>query len=149
MASLIRWQPFQELTTLREAMDRLFEESFIRPWEGWPASAGEGALAVDIYETPKDVVVQTVLPGIDPKDVDVSVVGDTLTIKGESKAEEQRKEVNYIRRECRYGAFSRSLPLPTNVEPDRATADYANGVLTLRLPKAEEVKPKRIEIKAR
>ena len=147
MASRIRWEPFRQMTTLREAMDRLFDESLVRPWGGWPVTTGEGSLEVDMYETPEDVVIKTTLPGIDPRDVDVSVVGDTLTIKGESKAEEEQKGVNYIRRECRYGAFCRSLPLPTNVEVDKATADYANGVLTLTLPKAEEVKPKRIEIR--
>jgi HSP20 family protein len=79
----------------------------------------------------------------------VSVVGDTLTIKGETKVEEEEKGTNYIRRERRYGSFSRSLAIPTNVVADKAVADFSKGILTLRLPKAEEVKPKRIEIKSR
>ncbi len=149
MANLVRWEPFRELMSLREAMDRLFEESFVRPREGWLAPLGAGTLAVDMYETPEEVVVRTAIPGIDPEDIDVSVIGDTLTIKGESKSEEEEKGANYIRRERRYGSFSRSLSLPTNVVADKATADFSKGILTLRLPKAEEVKPKRIEIKTK
>jgi len=148
MADLVRWEPFRELMSLREAMDRLFEESFVRPRESW-LTPFEGTLAVDMYETPEEVVVKTAIPGIDPKDIDVSVVGDTLTIRGETKAEEEEKGANYIRRERRYGSFCRSLPLPTSVVADKATAEFSRGILTLRLPKAEEVKPKRIEIKAK
>jgi len=147
MAMLTRWEPFRELMSLREAMDRLFEESFVRPWGLW--SGEEGALAVDMYETPDEVVVRTALPGVDPKDVDISIVGDTLIIKGEAKAEEEVEEVNYICRERRYGTFSRSLQLPSNVASDKATAEYLNGILTLRLPKREEAKPKRIEVKVK
>jgi HSP20 family protein len=130
-------------------MDRLFEDSFVRPREGVLASDAAAALAVDMYETAEEVVVRTALPGVDPEDIDVSVVGDTLTIRGETKAEEEEEGTNYIRRERRYGAFSRSLALPANVVTDKAAADFSKGVLTLRLPKAEEVKPKRIEIKTR
>jgi HSP20 family protein len=149
MAHLVRWEPFRDLMSLREAMDRLFEESFVRPREGLLAPLGAGTLAVDMYETPDEVVVRTALPGVAPEDIDVSVVGDTLTIKGETKAEEEDKGANYIRRERRYGSFSRSVSIPTNVVADRAVADFTKGILTLRLPKAEEVKPKRIEIKTK
>lgn len=149
MANLVRWEPFRDLMTLREAMDRLFEESFVRPREGLLTPAGVGTLAVDMYETPEEVVVRTALPGIDPEDIDVSVVGDMLTIQGETKSEQEEEGANYIRRERRYGSFSRSLAIPTNVLADKAVADFSKGVLTLRLPKAEEVKPKRIEIKTR
>jgi len=130
-------------------MDRLFEESFVRPREGILAPAGVDTLAVDMYETPEEVVVRTALPGVDPENIDVSVVGDMLTIKGEIKSEEEEEGTNYIRRERRYGAFSRSLAIPTNVVADKAVADFSKGVLTLRLPKADEVKPKRIQIKTR
>ena len=88
MAHLVRWEPFRDLLSLREAMDRLFEDSFVRPREGILASSGAGSLAVDMYETSEEVVVRTALPGVDPEDIDVSVVGDTLTIKGETKVEE-------------------------------------------------------------
>jgi HSP20 family protein len=149
MANLVRWEPFRDLMSLREAMDRLFEESFVRPRESLLAPIGAGTLAIDMYETPDEVVVRTALPGVAPEDIDVSVVGDTLTIKAETKTEEDEKGTNHIRRERRYGAFSRSLSLPTNVVPDKAVADFSKGILTLRLPKAEEVKPKRIEIKTK
>lgn len=149
MARLVRWEPFRELMSLREAMDRLFEESFVRPRESWLAPFGAEALPVDMYETPEEVVVRIALPGVHPEDIDVSVIGDTLTIKGETKAEEEVKGANYIRRERRYGSFSRSLPLPTSVVADKATADFSKGILTLRLLKAEEVKPKRIEIRTK
>lgn len=147
MARLVRWEPFRDLMSLREAMDRLFEESFVRPREGWPVPFGVETLAVDMYETPEEVVVTAGLPGVDPEDVDVSVIGDTMTIKGGCKAEQEVAQENYIRRERRYGSFSRTLRLPTAVVASKATADFSKGVLTLRLPKVEEVKPKRIEIK--
>lgn len=145
--SLMRWQPFEELMSLREAMDRLFEESIVWP-RSWLAPAAQ-TFAVDIYETKDDVVVKASLPGVKPEDVEVSVVGDTLTIKGEVKEEKDIKEENYIRKERRYGSFCRSFTLPVSVNADKATAEYENGVLTLTLPKAEEVKPKTIAIKAK
>lgn len=149
MANLVRWEPFRDLVSLREAMDRLFEESFIRPRTGWLAPASVDTLAVDMYETDDSVIVKTAVPGIKPEELDVSVTGDTLTIKGETRAEEEIKEENYIRRERRYGAFSRSLALPVSVVADKAAADFENGMLTLTLPKAEEVKPRAIKVKAK
>jgi len=145
--SLMRWQPFEELMSLREAMDRLFEESIVWP-RSWLAPAAQ-TFAVDIYETKDDVVVKASLPGVKPEDIEVSVVGDTLTIKGEVKEEKDIKEENYIRKERRYGSFCRSFTLPVSVDADKATAEFENGVLTLTLPKAEEVKPKTIAIKAK
>lgn len=145
--SLMRWQPFEELMSLREAMDRLFEESIVWP-RSWLAPAAQ-TFAVDIYETKDDVVVKASLPGVKPEDVEVSVVGDTLTIKGEVKEEKDIKEENYIRKERRYGSFCRSFTLPVSVNADKATAEFENGVLTLTLPKTEEVKPKTIAIKAK
>jgi HSP20 family protein len=133
--------------SLRDAMDRLFEESVVRPREGAMIPWGDGGFAVDIYETEDDVVVKADLPGMKPEDVDVSVVGDVITIKGETTMEEEVEEENYVRRERRYGAFSRSMRLPTAVKADQAEANYADGALTLELPKSEEVKPKRIEVK--
>lgn len=89
------------------------------------------------------------MPGVKPEDIDITITGDTLTIKGEVKAEEKVEKANYIRRERRYGAFSRSLTLPTSVVAEKAKAEFENGVLTLTLPKAEEVKPKTIKVKAK
>ncbi len=149
MTHLVRWEPFRDLISLREAMDRLFEESFVRPQARWRAPVGAEALAVDMYETDDAIVVKMAIPGVRPEDLDVSVAGDTLTIKGETRAEEEVKEENYIRRERRYGSFCRSLVIPVPVMHDKAEAEFENGVLILTLPKAEEVKPKAIKVKAK
>ncbi len=149
MANIVRWEPFRDLISLREAMDRLFEESFIRPRAGWLAPLGAEALAVDMYETDQDVVVKSSVAGVKPEDIDITITGDTLTIKGETKAEEKIERENYVRQERRYGAFSRSLTLPTTIVAEQAKAEFENGVLTLTLPKAEEVKPKTIKVKAK
>ena len=149
MANLVRWEPFRDLISLREAMDRLFEESFIRPRVGWLAPLGAGALAVDMYETDQDVVIKSSMPGVKAEDLDITITGDTLTIKGETKTEEKVEKANYIRQERRYGAFCRSLTLPTTIVAEKAKAEFENGVLTLTLPKAEEVKPKTIKVKAK
>ena len=149
MANLVRWEPFRDLVSLQEAMNRLFEESFVQSRGGWPASVGMESLAVDMYETDDAIIVKTAVPGVKPEDLDVSIVGDTLTIRGETKAEGEIKKENYIRRERRYGSFCRSLALPLPVMVDEAEAEFENGILTLTLPKAEEVKPKAIKVKAK
>jgi len=149
MTQLTRWEPFRDLVSLREAMDRLFEESVVRPGGAALAPRAVGALAVDVYETDEDVVVKTSVPGVDPEELDISITGDTLTIKGETRAEEEVEEENYVYRERRYGAFSRSMTIPSSVKADEADAEFEDGVLTLRLPKAEEVKPKTIKVKTK
>jgi HSP20 family protein len=131
-------------------MDRLFEESVVRqPRAAWLAPAGAEALAVDMYETDDAIVVKSTIPGIGPEDLDIRITGDTLTIKGETRAEEEVEQESYICRERRYGAFSRSLTVPAPVVAEEAEAEFENGVLTLTLPKAEEVKPKAIKVKAK
>jgi len=149
MANLVRWEPFRDLVSLRDAMDRLFEESFVRPQAGWLAPRETESLAVDMYETDEEVIVKSAIPGIDPEDLDVSVTGDTLTIKGETKSEEEVEEENYIYRERSYGSFSRSLAIPVSIVADEVEAEFEDGVLTLTLPKAEEVKPKAIKVQAK
>ncbi len=149
MANIIRWEPYRELISLREAMDRLFEESFIRPRTGGPAPVEGGTLAVDMYETEDAVVVKSAIPGIEPDNLDISVTGDMLTIRGETSAEEEVREENYIRRERRYGSFCRSLAIPVPIVAEDAMAEFENGVLKLTLPKAEEVKAKAIKVKAK
>jgi HSP20 family protein len=145
---IVRWEPFRDFMTLREAMDRLFEESFVRPRREWPAVA-EGTLALDMYETEDTVVVKSTVPGVKPEDIDISISGNTLSISGETKVEEEVKEENYIRRERRYGSFSRSVTLPEGVNPDEAEASFEDGVLTLSIPKAPEAKPKVIKVKGK
>jgi HSP20 family protein len=149
MTNLVRWEPFRDLISLREAMDRLFEESIVRPRTEWLAPVGAGTLAVDMYETNDAVVVKSAIPGIKPEDLDISITSDTLTIKGETKVEEELKEKHFIHQEHRYGSFCRSLTIPMPVVAGKAEAEFENGVLTLTLPKAEEAKPKAIKVKAK
>ena len=149
MANIVRWEPFNDLVSLRDAMDRLFEDSFIRPRAGWVVPNGAETLAVDIYETDDAIVVKSAIPGVKPEDLDVNITGDTLTIKGETKAEEEVKEEHYIHRERRYGSFCRSLSIPTQIVANKVEAEFENGVLTLTLPKAEEARPKTIKVKAK
>jgi len=145
MNSLIRQDPFREMMSLRSAMDRLFDSAFFgSPWEWQPVS---GELALDVAETEDEFLVKASLPGINPDDLDVTVIGKTLTIKGEYKAEEEKEDVHYHLRERRYGSFARSLTLPTPIQSDAVEARFEAGVLTLHLPKTEEVKPKRIAVR--
>jgi HSP20 family protein len=147
--SIERWQPFTELMSLRQAMDRLFEDSVIRPSRALSAFGEVAAPALDVYQTPNEVVVKATLAGLKPEDVSIDITGETLTIRGESKAEEEIKKENYLYQERRYGAFSRSLILPSGLKTDKAEATMEDGVLTLTIPKAEEVKPKAIKVKAK
>ena len=149
MSSLIRWDPFGDRMSLRNAIDRLFEESFVRPGWGWIAPLNAPNLAIDIYETKDEVVVKAALPGIKPEQVEVTVTGDTLTIRGEVKEESEVKEEDYIRKERRYGSFSRCVTLPDGLNADKAEATFENGVLTLKIPKSEEAKPKTIKVKSK
>ena len=151
MAYLIRRDPFRDMMSLRDAMDRLFEESFVRPFGGWPLlSGGPQSLALDMVETDESLVVEASLPGISPDEVDISVVGNILTIKGEhEEKKEEKEEGKYHFLERRYGAFQRTVTLPADVSADKADASFQNGVLKLTLPKVEEAKPKRIEVKVK
>jgi HSP20 family protein len=149
MANLVRWDPVRDMVSLREAMDRLFEESFVRPRTWLAPAEGVATLALDVFESDDDVTVKASIPGIKPEDIDISITGDVLTIKGETTEEKEEKNSNYHLRERRYGAFQRSISLPTLVSADRAAAEFENGVLTLTLPKMEEVKPKSIKIKTK
>ena len=142
-----RWEPFKDMMTLRNAMDRLFDDSIVRP--SVLLSGQETALPLDVYQTANEVVVKASLPGYKPEEVDISITGDTLTIKGEHKEEKETKEEDYWLQERRYGSFSRSVTIPVEFKSDKAEANFEDGVLTLTLPKAEAVKPKQIKVKAR
>jgi HSP20 family protein len=141
---LTRWDPFQEMLNLRRTVDRLFDN--VSPDREW-AQPSMWGLAVDMVENKDDFVVKASIPGINPDDLDISYSDDTLTIKGEIKEDKDVKQDQYHLRERRYGTFMRSVTLPTRIKGDAIEASYQNGVVTLRLPKAEEVKPKRIAIK--
>ena len=146
MSNLTRWEPMREMMSLREAMDRLFDDAFTRPLS---ISGVSAAPAIDMYQTDEDVVVKATLPGVKAEDVDITVTGETLTIHGEYKQENEQKDTRYHIREQRSGSFERSLLLPTDVKADKAKADFENGILTITMPIAEEVKPRSITIKAK
>ncbi len=146
MSKMIRWQPMNDLVSLREAMDRLFEDSFVT-FRNWPTPLALAEPSLDLYETGNEVVVKAALPGLKPEDVDITLRGDVLTIAGETNEETEQKDKNYIRRERRYGSFSRTVTLPEGLTADKAEAKFENGVLTLTIPKSEEVKPKKIQVK--
>jgi HSP20 family protein len=138
-----------EMVTLRDAMDRLFDDAFTRPWGLRDGARGTGVPSVDMYETENEVIVRAAVPGMKADDVQINVTGEMLTLKGETKEDSEVKEKAYHIREQRWGTFERSIALPTMVVADKAKAEFENGVLTITLPKAEEVKPKTITVKAK
>jgi len=142
--SMIRWEPFDEMMSMRESMDRLFEDFFSRR----PRTSGPLVWqpALEVYETDHEVVVKAELPGIDPKSVGVTVTAEGLTIKGEAKAEHEDKGRNYYRRELRYGAFQRTIALPNEVKSDETKAIFKQGILEVKIPKAERVRPKTVSV---
>jgi HSP20 family protein len=144
MTLVRRSGPFGDLVSLRQAMDRLFEDSFVSP-RSWGLGA-EQLVPLDVYTSGDEVTVQAVLPGVKPEDVDITVEGSTLTISGDTTQSTANKEGSLVLQEIRRGRFMRTLSLPAGMEPDRATATFEDGVLTLRIPRAEEVKPRQIRI---
>jgi len=149
MADMVRWEPASEMTSLRQAMDRLFEESFIRPGllGGWFGPVE--ALPVDVYETEDRVVVKATVPGVNPEEIEVTVTGDLLTIKGEFKGEEKVEKASYLRQERHFGSFCRQVGLPAGIDTDKSKATFENGVLTLEMPKAEPAKAKTVKVTAK
>lgn len=146
MSKMIRWQPMNEMLSLRDAMDRLFEDSWVshRAWNHVPAAWVEPTL--DVYETADNVVMKTAIPGVKAEEVEITVKGNYLALSGESKEESETKDKNYLRRETRVGAFSRMIELPNGLQTDKADAKFENGMLTITFPKAEQVKPKKIQV---
>ncbi|HVH70601.1 MAG TPA: Hsp20/alpha crystallin family protein [Candidatus Dormibacteraeota bacterium] len=144
MRTIARWEPFRGVTGLQDQINRLFNETFERTGE--ESSLSAWAPSVDIYETEHELVVKADLPDVDPKDLDIRVENNLLTIRGERKFEKKVAEENYLRVERAYGSFARSFTLGNTVNPDAIKADYQNGVLTLGIPKREEAKPKQIKV---
>jgi HSP20 family protein len=133
------------LTSLQDQVNRLFEENVTRDRTG-NADLATWAPPVDIYETENELVLKTDLPGLQDKDIDVRVEGNMLTIRGERKFEKDVNQDNYLRVERAYGPFTRSFSLPNTVNSESVRAEYRNGVLTLRMAKLEDSKPKQIKI---
>jgi HSP20 family protein len=143
MTNLTRWDPFQEAVTLREAVNRLFEESFV---PSAPGRSNGFVPALDLSETPEAYFVEMAVPGMKAEDLNVTVENGVLTISGEVKQNTESKERNFHRVERRYGRFSRSVSLPASVRGDAIEARLDSGVLFLNIPKAEEVKPRKITV---
>jgi HSP20 family protein len=144
MRIVTRWEPVRGLTTLQDQINRVFHDAFDRTGED--ANLTAWAPAVDIYETEHELVVKADLPDIDPKDLDIRVEHNILTIRGERKFEKQVNEDKYLRVERSYGSFARSFTLANTVNANAIKAEYQNGVLTLTIPKREEAKPKQIKV---
>ncbi|MBW1669794.1 MAG: Hsp20/alpha crystallin family protein [Deltaproteobacteria bacterium] len=145
MFEVTPWRPFSELSNLKREMDDFWgnlagEREFL-------PMRGEWMPAVDVSETKDSLVVKAEIPGMEPTDIDISLSGDLLVIKGEKKQKTEEKKENFHRIETRYGAFSRTIRVPVSVDPEKIEASYDNGVLKITLPKKEEVKAKQIEIK--
>jgi HSP20 family protein len=147
--ALVRWEPFRDLATVQERMNRIFDEAFRgqgRTTEDEWALGGSWAPAVDIFEHEGNLVLKAELPGVDPKDVDVRVESNVLTLRGERKFESEVKREQYHRVERAYGSFSRSFTLPNVVDTGKIVAEYKDGVLRVTLPQREEAKPKQITV---
>ena len=141
--AIIRWDPFREMTQVQNQFNRLVDQVWGRQdRESWLP-------AVDVYDRQDAVVLKAELAGMDPDDIQIEVEDNVLTLKGERKFEEKVDDERYYRVERRYGSFQRSLALPQGVKPEDISAGYEDGILTVTVPKAEEEKPKRIEVKAR
>jgi len=147
--AIARYSPLSDLVSLRDAMDQLFQESFIRPngWSGLPA--GQISTPVDLWETKDAYHLRADLPGMTPEDIAINVTGDTVTLSGETKAMTDVANEGWLRQERRAGKFQRSFTLPVQIDANAVTATFSNGILDLTLPKSEAVKPKTVKIQAK
>jgi HSP20 family protein len=151
--ALIRWRPrtemdpFRDMMGIQEEINRLFDWTLgRRSGEDLGLLQGEWVPAIDVAENESSVFVKVELPGMSEKDVDVNILGNTLTIKGQKTKEEEKKDQNYYRLERSYGSFQRSVTLPSAVEADKCKASFKDGVLEIEMPKKEEAKPKQIKV---
>jgi len=146
MTVLTRWEPIRELASLQERMNRLFSDSFSPVSSQEALSAGSFVPPVDVYEDEQGIRLKMEVPGIEEKDIDVCLENNLLTVKGERKLESETKEENYHRIERRYGSFTRSFTLPNTVNPEEVKAAYSKGVLTIKLGKRADARPKQIKV---
>jgi len=149
MAEMItRWDPFRDLVSIQDELNRLFGRTYGGAEPTRSSASGSWAPVLDVYETPDKLVAAVELPGIDPKEVEVAVEDSTLIVSGSRDFAQETEEQNYHRIERRYGAFSRAIRLPDTANPEKVEARFDKGVLTIEVPKREESKPRRIEVKA-
>jgi len=144
MTTIARFEPFRGFSTVQDQVNRLFNDTFRT--QGEDSALTTWAPAVDIYETPNELVVKADLPDVNEKDIDIRVENNLLTIRGERKFEKSVSEDNYLRVKRTYGSFSRSFSLPNTVNAEAIQAEYKNGVLTVTLPKREESKPRQVKV---
>ena len=145
MTIVRRPSPFRDMHSMRQVMDRLFDDEY-RPFR-WLAGGPDGpALPLDVTTDADRLTIEAALPGISPDDVDITVEDNTVTISGRTADERKAEEGSYVLQEIRRGSFSRSVTLPTGLEPDKASATFENGILRLEIPKAEQLKPRQIKI---
>jgi HSP20 family protein len=144
--ALTRWDPAADFAAMRNVMDRLFDQSFPRlPFRNGE-ELGSASLSLDVIENGDTFVIKAAVPGVDPKDVEISVDEDVLTIRGEFNKQEESNDESYLRREIRYGSFQRQLRLPPTVEPEKAEATFEHGMLKLSIPKKPEARARSIKI---
>ncbi len=145
--AIVRWDPFRDLITIQDRMNKLFEQTLART-RGADETVTPAAWSpsVDIYETADAIVLTAELPGLQKEDIEIQLQDSTLTLKGERKFEREVKDENYLRIERSYGAFQRSFSLPTVVQQDEIKAVFKDGVLEVTMPKAEEAKPKQVKV---
>lgn len=144
--AIIRWDPFRDMVSLREKMNRLFEDVFTGRGDDKELASSTWAPAVDIFETENELVMSAEIPGIDEKDIEIKLEDNTLTLKGERKFEKETREENYHRIERSYGSFYRAFTLPNSVNVDKIHAEHENGILKITLPKRQELKPRNVKI---
>ena len=144
--SVDRWEPFRNLVDIQGEVNRLFDSVAGRTMAGAPAAGRSWMPAVDMHETKDDLVLRVEVPGVREKDVAVSITGDLLTVRGERRWEDESKDQKFLHVERVYGQFERMIQLPMAVQTDKVKASYRDGVLEIKLPKAEELKPREIKI---
>jgi HSP20 family protein len=146
--TLVRWDPFRDLVSIQDELNRLFGRTFTGGESMRPTAAGAWMPAMDVFETEQEIVAKLELPGIEPADVEVSVEDSTLTVSGKRELASETNEENYHRVERRYGSFTRAITLPQTADVEKVDASFDKGVLTITVGKTERARPKKIEIKA-
>jgi HSP20 family protein len=144
--AIIKFDPFRDMITLRDKMNKLFEDAFVQRGEDKDMISSAWLPAVDIFESDNELVLTAEVPGIDEKDIEISLENNVLSIKGERKFDKETKEENYHRIERSYGTFYRSFTLPSYVDSEKINAVHENGILKIRMSKKHELKPKKVKI---